>query len=76
MMTTRVKEGFQHEYCPKFDEDRQIRARLVEETALGDRKYYVWTHFECPEQNRCEHFNGNRGCPFISKALARFAGRI
>ena len=71
-MISRIEDGFQDEYCQKFGEYRRIKARFVEETVLGDEKWYAWTHFDCPEQNDCQYFNIHRGCPFITKALERF----
>ena len=73
-MATKVFEGFQYGYCEKFDESRQFKIKMVEDTALGNRKFYNIPYFNCPEQGNCEYFVPPQGCSFTVNALERFAG--
>lgn len=59
-------------YCPKFDDDRRIRLRLIELVERDGSKVYKFPTFNCLEQFRCERFNRRDGCPFIVEVANRF----
>ena len=67
----RIIEGLQCAYCPKFNEERQIKLRLIKLDA-SDPTNYIYTYFNCMEQSLCEYFTRPRGCPFVAEVAKEY----
>ena len=70
-MSRPVFDSVARAYCPKFDEERQIKIGLIEILDNNGSKQYHWTYFNCRDQFTCEHFDRRFGCPFINDITER-----
>ena len=71
-MAEKNVEGFFTAYCPKFNQQRTIKAKLSEQYGLGGVKYRDYKFFNCPDCMTCEYFVKSRMCPFIVEAFSCF----